>query len=175
VKAHLQEEFREFAAAAMPRLRRLAHASCRDPHRADDLVQATLEKMYAAWPRVHGVESPHAYARTVLVRILISEQRRHWWSREVSTEDAALHDLMLSAPSVAETISDTRMDIAAALTALPARQRLAVVLRHLEDLSVAEVAQLMGCSEGTVKSTTSDGLRALRRALEPLAGQEASR
>jgi RNA polymerase sigma factor (sigma-70 family) len=67
------------------------------------------------------------------------------------------------------------MDIEVALSALPPRQRLAVVLRHLEDLPVAEVAQVMGCSEGTVKSTTSDGLRALRRALEPLAGQEASR
>ena len=175
MKAHLEEEFRAFAASAMPRLRRLAHASCRDPHRADDLVQATLEKMYAAWPRVHGVASPHAYARTVLVRTLISEQRRHWWSREVSTEDAALDDLMAPRPSADGGFSDTRMDIEAALSALPHRQRLAVVLRHLEDLSVAEVAQLMGCSEGTVKSTTSDGLRALRRALEPAAGQEATR
>jgi RNA polymerase sigma-70 factor (sigma-E family) len=178
VRAHLQEEFREFAAAAMPRLRRLAHASCRDPHRADDLVQTTLEKMYAVWPRVHGVDSPHAYARTVLVRILISEQRRHWWSREVSTEDAELHDLLAPDQGRGAAQSDTRLDIEAALSALPPRQRVAVVLRHLEDLSVAEVSQLMGCSEGTVKSTTSDGLRALRRALEPLeplAGQEATR
>ena len=175
MRAHLEDEFREFAAAAMPRLRRLAHASCRDPHRADDLVQATLEKMYAAWPRVHDVASPHAYARTVLVRTLISEQRRHWWSREVSTEDAALDDLMGTAAG-GERLSDDRIDVAAALSSLPPRQRLAVVLRHLEDLPVAEVAQLMGCSEGTVKSTTSEGLRALRAALETVAGeQEATR
>lgn len=175
MKAELEEEFREFAVAAIPRLRRLAHATCRDRHRADDLVQTTLEKMYAAWPRVHGVESPFAYARTVLVRTLISEQRRHWWSRELSTEDTALDDLMAPDPATGEGVHETRMDIEVALSALPPRQRLAVVLRHLEDLPVAEVAQVMACSEGTVKSTTSDGLRALRRTLEPIAGQEASR
>jgi RNA polymerase sigma-70 factor (sigma-E family) len=174
VRAHLQEEFREFAVAAMPRLRRLAHASCRDPHRADDLVQATLEKMYAAWPRVHGVESPHAYARTVLVRTLISEQRRHWWSREVVTDHASL-DVLLDAGDDPASAFDVRDELAAALSALAPRQRLAVVLRHLEDLPVAEVAQLMGCSEGTVKSTTSDGLRALRSVLHRVDEQEVGR
>src|SRR5690349_14174990 len=93
MKGELEAEFRVFAAAAMPRLRRLALATSRDPHRADDLVQTTLEKMYAAWPRVHGVEDPHAYSRTVLVRSLISEQRRHWWSRERSVEDAGAHEV----------------------------------------------------------------------------------
>ena len=88
MKSELEDEFRAFAESAIPRLRRLASATCRDPHRADDLVQTTLEKMYAAWPRVHAVEEPHAYARTVLVRSLISEQRRHWWQRESSTADA---------------------------------------------------------------------------------------
>ena len=66
-------------------------------------------------------------------------------------------------------------DVAAALAALPPRQRLAVVLRHLEDLPVTDVAQVMGCSEGTVKSTTSAGLAALRRSLETTVGQEVSR
>lgn len=175
MRAELEEEFREFAAAAMPRLRRFAHAACHDPHRADDLVQATLEKMYAAWPRVHGLESPFAYARTVLVRVLVSEQRRHWWSREVSTADAtrAHHAEPVTGRGGAE--ADSRLDLVAALAALPSRQRLAVVLRHLEDLPVAEVARVMGCSEGTVKSTTSDGLAALRRSLETVVGQEVSR
>ena len=155
-----------FAEAAIPRLRRLALATCREPHRADDLVQTTLEKMYAAWPRLQAVEDPHAYARTVLVRSLITEQRRHWWTRETSTGDAGERE---AAP--AESVED-RLDLRAALAGLPTRQRMAVVLRHLEDLPVAEVARLMGCSEGTVKSTTSDGLRALRAALDPVAAKE---
>ncbi|GAB3076654.1 SigE family RNA polymerase sigma factor [Pedococcus soli] len=165
MRAVLEDEFREFAAAAIPRLRRVAMALSRDPHRADDLVQTTLEKMYGAWVRVHGVEDLHAYARTVLVRSLISEQRRHWWTRERSTADAGEHQV---AP--AEGVDD-RLDLRAALGSLPPRQRMAVVLRHLEDLPVAEVAVLMACSEGTVKSTTSDGLRALRAVLTPVTNE----
>jgi RNA polymerase sigma-70 factor (sigma-E family) len=175
VRAELEEEFREFAVVAMPRLRRLAHAACRDPHRADDLVQATLEKLYVVWPRIHGVESPFAYARTVLVRTLISEQRRHWWRREVSMADATLAHLAEPVLGDAGGEADSRLDLAAAMAALPPRQRLAVMLRHLEDLSVREVAQAMGCSEGTVKSTTSAGLAALRMSLETTVGQEVAR
>lgn len=167
MKAELEDEFRVFVESAIPRLRRLALATCRDPHRADDLVQTTLEKMYSAWPRVHSVGEPHAYARTVLVRSLISEQRRHWWQRESSTGDAGVD---VAARQPADRVED-RLDVRAALADLPRRQRMAVVLRHLEDLPVAEVARLMGCSEGTVKSTTSDGLRALRAALDPVATQ----
>jgi RNA polymerase sigma-70 factor (sigma-E family) len=165
VRAELEDEFRAFVEAAIPRLRRLALAASRDPHRADDLVQTTLEKLYAAWPRMQAVGDPHAYARTVLVRSLISEQRRHWWSREQSVEDAG------SRQAAPDRDHAQRLDLEAALDALPTRQRMAVVLRHLEDLPVAEVARLMQCSEGTVKSTTSDGLRALRASLESVAGQ----
>jgi RNA polymerase sigma-70 factor (sigma-E family) len=165
VRVGLEEEFRQFAEPAIPRLRRMAMALCHDPHRADDLVQTTLEKMYGAWPRVHGVEDPLAYARTVLVRALVSEQRRHWWTRERSTADAGEREL---APP--EGLDD-RLDLRAALRALPPRQRMAVVLRHLEDLSVSEVAVLMACTEGTVKSTTSDGLRALRAELAPVTSE----
>jgi RNA polymerase sigma-70 factor (sigma-E family) len=167
VRADLEDEFRGFVQAAIPRLRRVALATSRDPHRAEDLVQTTLEKLYAAWPRIHGVDDPHAYARTVLVRSLISEQRRHWWQRERSAADAG-HDVVVASGS---DVVDARLDLRAALAVLPTRQRMAVVLRHLEDLPVVEVARLMGCSEGTVKSTTSDGLRALRAALEVVAGQ----
>jgi RNA polymerase sigma-70 factor (sigma-E family) len=167
VRTELEDEFRAFAAVAIPRLRRVAVATCRDPHRADDLVQSTLEKLYAAWPRVHGVDDPLAYARTTLVRTLVSEQRRHWWQRERSTADAG-HDVVTGAQT--EQV-EQRLDLHAGLSRLPERQRMAVVLRHLEDLSVTEVARLMGCSEGTVKSTTSDGLRALRTSLDIVAGQ----
>ncbi|GAB3440622.1 SigE family RNA polymerase sigma factor [Phycicoccus ginsengisoli] len=166
MRTDLEDEFRAFAATAIPRLRRIALATCRDPHRADDLVQTTLEKLYAVWPRVHGVDDPLAYARTTLVRSLVSEQRRHWWQRERSTADAG-HDVVAAAQT--ERV-EQRLDLHDALSRLPERQRMAVVLRHLEDLSVAEVARLMGCSEGTVKSTTSDGLRALRSSLETVAG-----
>ncbi|MGL5819165.1 MAG: SigE family RNA polymerase sigma factor [Phycicoccus sp.] len=166
-------DFVAFAEAAITRLRPLAHAVARDPHRADDLVQTTLERMYAAWPRVRRtVDDPMAYARTVLVRALVSEQRRAWRSREVL-------DGRLDEQSCREGVRDvhaddesltwaTRLDLRQALARLPVRQRTAVVLRHLEDLPVEVVADLMDCAPGTVKSTTSAGLAALRTHLDPL-------
>jgi RNA polymerase sigma-70 factor (sigma-E family) len=170
VKAEHEESFRCFAEAAMPRLRRLAFASGRDPHRADDLVQSTLEKMYAAWPRVERVEDPGAYARTVLVRTLISEQRRRWWRAETSSADPHGEAGGSSVALAAEAV-ETRLVVAEALARLPERQRLVVVLRFLEDLSVAAVAELLRCSEGTVKSTSHDAVKALRVSLDFFAGQ----
>ena len=165
-----EESFRQFAEAAMPRLRRLAWASCRDGHRADDLVQSTLEKLYAAWPRVERVDDPFAYARTTLVRTLISEQRRHWWRAEQSSDDPHRDG---RAPQVASQTAavESRIVVWEALGRLPARQRQVLVLRYMEDLSVADVADLMRCSEGTVKSTTHDAVTALRRTLGSFAGQ----
>jgi RNA polymerase sigma factor (sigma-70 family) len=167
------ERFREFAPAALVRLRPLAHATARDAHRADDLIQTTLERMYAAWPRIERtVTDPMAYARTTLVRALISERRRHWWSREVTVEmggaDGAAErwwDPGAGPAGDPYAEAEVRLDLRAALAQLPPRQRMTVVLRYLEDLPVQEVAELMSCSTGTVKSSSSSGLASLRRIL----------
>lgn len=164
-----EESFREFAAAAMPRLRRVAIATSGDVHRADDLVQTTLEKVYVAWPRIHRTSAnPYGYARRTLVNALLAEQRRPWWRREVSRDDAGER---AATADPTDAVAD-QVTVLAALRELPPRQRMAVALRHLEGLSVAETAQAMGCSEGTVKSTTSDGLVSLRAILsaEPAGG-----
>lgn len=150
------DDFSAFAVAAMPGLRRLAYAWCRDGHRADDLVQAALEKVYAAWPRVRGTSDPFAYTRTTMVRVLISEQRRPWFRREVSTADP---------PDGGGAEDDVagRLDLMELVHRLPPRQRLVLLLRFVEDLPVAEVALLMRCSQGTVKSQTSTAAATLRR------------
>lgn len=148
--------FDAFAAASMPRLRRLAYAWCADHHRADDLVQSALERVFAAWPRVQKTDDPFAYTRTTMIRVLISEQRRPRFRREVSTDD-------LPEPHAREVDVAGRVDLIAMVHRLPHRQRLVVLLRFVEDLPVAEVASLMGCSEGTVKSQTSAAMTALRR------------
>lgn len=154
----------------MPRLRRLAWASCRDGHRADDLVQSTLEKLYAAWPRIERVDDPFAYARTTLVRTLVSEQRRRWWRAEHTTDDPYRDGTEPPVPPQTAVV-ESRMVMRNALAGLTARQRQVLVLRYMEDLSVADVADLMRCSEGTVKSTTHDAITALRRVLDSFAGQ----
>lgn len=155
-----EESFREFADEAMPRLRRVALGVCRDPHEADDLVQTAMERLYVRWPRMGAVGSPYAYARTTLVRAYIGERRRARWQRETSVPE------LDESPGVDVTgRSDAGLDIRDALATLTDRQRACVVLRHLEDLSVAESARVLGISEGTVKSTTSDALTRLRSQL----------
>lgn len=158
-------EFREFAANAIPVLHRVALGATRDRHRADDLVQTTLEKMYVAWPRVGRTSaSPMAYARKVLVHSLIDEGRKSWFKREVSTDvppDRGVADLALA--GVEESPG-----LLAALGQLSQRQRIAVLLRHVEDLPVGEVARLMETSESNVKAATREGMALLRQALAPI-------
>ncbi|WP_432570519.1 RNA polymerase sigma factor [Kineococcus sp. SYSU DK005] len=159
MRQELEASFDAFAAAAMPRLRQLAYAWSRDWHRADDLVQDTLERVYAPWPRVRRDGSPFAYARTTMLRHLISEQRRPWRRRE----STGLHldpdpPAPQAPPAQATSLS---LDLLAAIAALPVRQRAVVLLRYVEDLPVAEVAQALGISEGTVKSQASHARTAL--------------
>jgi RNA polymerase sigma-70 factor (sigma-E family) len=169
VRSSSEADFREFAASAMPRLRRVALGISRDPHAADDLVQTTMEKLYVAWPKVARATSPYAYARQTLVRSLLAERRRLSWGREVVADDV---DGGSVDPGEA---TDARLVVHDALAALTARQRACVVLRHLEGLSVAETARAIGCSEGTVKSTTSDALARMRTHLDDPAPRAAER
>ena len=168
----MEASFDAFAAAAMPRLRQLAYAWSRDWHRADDLVQDTLERVYTAWPRVrrgehhgdHSGDSPFAYARTTMLRHLISEQRRPWRRRETlgftpgTDQDPAIE---------AAGGSHLSLDLLSAIAALPVRQRAVVLLRYVEDLTVSEVADTLNISEGTVKSQAHHARTALQAHLGP--------
>lgn len=144
-------------------LYRLALSTCRDQRRADDLVQTTMEKMWLAWPRLGDVEDHYAYARRVLVNAFHAEHRRGWWRRERVVEVGHLDLFEPAHDDVGPRIA--QLDLMDGLRHLPERQRMAVVLRYLEDLPVLEVADLMGCSEGNVKRLSFDGLRALRTAM----------
>ncbi|MEN3360136.1 MAG: hypothetical protein V7637_4118, partial [Mycobacteriales bacterium] len=120
----------------------------------------TLVKLYVAWARVRRAESVDAYARATLVRAFLDEGRRRWRGERPTGE---LPDP--PAPDPTGTWSD-RLDLTRALAALPPRMRAVIVLRCWDDLSVAETARAMDCSEGTVKSQTSRGLALLRQLLE---------
>ena len=157
MRAELEDAFRVMAAVEMPPLRRFARSLTRDPHRADDLVQGALERMYVAWPRTHAVSDPGAYLRTVVVRVAVSESRRPW-RREYST-DAVPEQAYESGSSV------NQLDLTRALATLTVKQRALVVLRYVEDRSVAEVAEVMRIAEGTVKRQCADAVAKLRRVL----------
>jgi RNA polymerase sigma-70 factor (sigma-E family) len=129
-----------------------------DAFLAEDLVQGTLVRLYLAWGKARS-GNLEAYARRVLINAFIDHRRRPFVRRERVVE--TLPD---TAASSGAELDDTRL--LHALAALPARMRAAVVLRHVEDLSVEDVAAALGCSTGTVKSQTARGITKLREALE---------
>ena len=156
------EEFVEFATASLTTLRRTAYLMCGDWQHAEDAVQEALIRVYKSWRRVERREGLLAYARRTTVRILIDQSRRPW--RRETSADLSAHDATLPDPTEQSVERDAMVR---ALSSLSPRRRACVVLRYYHDLSVAETARALGCSEGTVKSQTSDALRALR----PLVGE----
>jgi len=158
MRATRDAEFAAYVDGRLPAFRRMAYLLCHDWHQADDLVQVSLAKLYTSWSRFREVGNADAYARKVILRSFLDERRR-FWRREVPTE--FLPDRAVESPTV------DRLYLMQALRALPSRQRAVVVLRCWEDLSVAETAGVLGCSEGSVKTHLSRGLAALRTALTP--------
>ena len=153
-------EYTEYVAARLSSLRRLAAVLCDDWQRADDLVQATLIKLYVHWGRVRAADHADAYARAVLVREFVHERRSNWVKR------VSLSGTVTDAPAAAVD-HDAGLDLRAAVAALPARQRATLVLRFYCDLNVDQCAEILGCSPGTVKSQTARALDTVRRALGP--------
>jgi RNA polymerase sigma-70 factor (sigma-E family) len=150
------EEFTEFVASRQVHLRRIAYAVCGDWHRADDLLQTALTKLYVAWPRLRRDGREEAYVRQIIVRADIDEHRRPWRREQAGLDER--HD----GPAREGLAVEERSALFEALQALPVMQRKAVVLRHWLGLSVEETAAELGISEGTVKSHTSRGVAALR-------------
>lgn len=159
MRRHEEHEFNEYAEARRSALRRTAFFLCGDWHRAEDLTQKTLIRMYGAWRRVNGRGSVDAYARQVLVRAFLDEQRQ-----PRNGEGPVAEVPERAGPSAASGSSsyEQRDELLTALAALPPRQRAAIVLRYWDDVSVEETAQLLGISPGTVKSHCARGLAALR-------------
>ncbi|WP_330854583.1 SigE family RNA polymerase sigma factor [Lentzea sp.] len=148
------EGFEEFVAAASPRLLRLAFLLTRDAGHAEDLLQTALAKAWRAWGRVDG--DPEPYVRRIVVTVHATWWRRRWRGEEPTGE---LPERPGDSPQ--DAVSE-REWLWQALGRLPRRQRTVVVLRFYEDLPEAQVAALLGCSVGTVKSQTSKALAKLR-------------
>lgn len=161
-----EDRFREFAAIQAGPLRRCAYLFCGDWHLAEDLMQTTLVKIYKAWSRVARQEALNNYARTVLLRTWLDEKRRPWRRSEVGHADVPEPLDESASPETEAERSYARGVMHQALLTVPPRQRAAVVLRYFDDLSIAETAKAMGCSEGTVKSQVARGLVNLRTAME---------
>lgn len=152
-----RQRFTAWAHARANRLHRTAYLLCGDWHTAEDLVQEALARTALGWRRIERMEDPDAYVR----RVLVNQANQRWRLRR--THELPTGDLP---ESVAADGADNRADRQAlmqALQRLPRRQRAVVVLRFFEQLSVAETALALDCSEGTVKSQTSRALSGLRQ------------
>ena len=145
-----------FVAARWTRLLRTAYLLAHDWPTAEDLTQAALVKAWLAWPRLD--DDPEAYVRKIIVTTYMSWWRRRWRRSEESTDRPPERS---GASSEMDQVDD-RDAVWRALGRLPARQRAVVVLRFFEDLTEVQVAGVLGCSVGTVKSQTNRALAKLR-------------
>lgn len=161
------EEFRAFVEATKNPLYRMAFLLCGDAVRADELTQATFERTWRAWSSARDGD-PLAYARRILANLRIDTWRRT--RREVLTGLDHHDRAHVGDPAVAVAERDA---VVRALLLLPVKQRRIVVLRHLLDMSEADVAAELDLPIGTVKSTSSRALAQLRTIMtDP--GEEAS-
>jgi RNA polymerase sigma-70 factor (sigma-E family) len=142
--------FTAWAAGCQRRLLRSAYLLTGDLHRAEDLVQEALTKVALRWPRLAD-GNPTAYALRIIARDNIS-----WWRRRRDVPTDALKDGGVSSePEIA-------LVVRRALARLTPAQRAVLVLRHFEDLTERETAEVLGVSVGTVKSQNAAGLARLR-------------
>ena len=130
----------------------------RGTHLAEDLVQTALAQLYVTWPKVRRAGTESANVWRIVVNAHIDEIRRPGHRRERHVPEPP------EAPAPPEAFPDGLAGggVRAALAALPPGMQAAVVLRHWLDLSVEETADLLNCSEGTVKSQTATAAACLR-------------
>jgi RNA polymerase sigma-70 factor (sigma-E family) len=156
--------FEEYVAARLPALLRQATVLAGDPHVAEDIVQDVLIKAQPRWARICQLDVPDAYLRKMIVNELLSARRR---------VAAALRRERVQWPAPAQddvNVFVQREAILQVIRTLPVRQRLVIALRYYEDMADGDIAALLGCTEGTVRSQASRALAKLRQiaALQPV-------
>lgn len=157
-----ERRFREFVSARSPALMRVGFLlTGGDQHAAEDLLQTVLARTAARWARI---DEPEAYVRRAMYRQQIS-----WWRLASHRRETVVAETPEMAGRDDMHAADLKLVLRRALARLAPRQRAVLVLRYFEDLPEAEVAQIMGCSVGTVRSTAHRALARLRTAAPELA------
>jgi len=162
--AEKDDVFRDFVRARHQSLLRTALLLTGDAHEAEDLVQEALVRTYAAWWGIREVGAVEGYVRTTMARHVVRSRQRRFRERPVSE----VGDWTASAPDQADV-----MTVREALRLLPAPQRAAIVLRFYTGLTEREVAEVLRCSVGTVKSRVARGTARLREQLSPASTRRA--
>ncbi|HKB40953.1 MAG TPA: SigE family RNA polymerase sigma factor [Gemmataceae bacterium] len=151
------EGFAQFIEARQLALQRTAWLLTNDWGLAQDLVQTALARSWPYWGRIKRRDDPEIYVRRVMVNTWATWRRRRWRAEQPS-------GVLADQPAPGDMAVDvaTRMAVRSLLAALTERQRAVVVLRLFDDLSEAQVAQILGCAVGTVKATMSQAMARLR-------------
>jgi RNA polymerase sigma-70 factor (sigma-E family) len=156
MRQEVDPDFASYVAARQHQFLRAAFLVCGDRTLAEDLLQEAFVKLALRWDKIRS-ENPDGFVRTILYRDAVSTWRHR--RREV------LVDLVPEGRGGRDETADSsalRVDLLSALDVLTPKQRAVVVLRYFDDRSVAEAADALGVSEGTVKSQTYAALERLR-------------
>jgi RNA polymerase sigma-70 factor (sigma-E family) len=153
--------FDDWARTRLPALVRFAVVLVGDRGLAEDVVQEVLIRAYGRWERIASLDQPEAYLRRMVTNEYLSWRRR--WSRVTPHADpeASGDDATRAGPDHAALHAE-RDALRQELARLPRRQRAVLVLRYYEHLTDAEIAEVLGCPAGTVRSLASRALHALR-------------
>ena len=161
-----QRQFERLVADVTDNLVRTGYLMTWDVSETEDLVQETLFRIARRWNRVRSMDYPAAYARRILVNLVIDGQRgRSRRNEELESDEGTIDNLIDDAATRVLRGIDDASEFRWALAELPRQMRAVIVLRYWEDLPEAEVAELLSCSVGTVKSTASRGIVRLREVL----------
>lgn len=163
-RSRAHAEFERFAAAHADGLIRTAYLMVGDRGDAEDIVQECMLRLARKWPRVRKMEHPGAYARRVMVSLVLDGS--HERARRTLELAATLPEHATGISNQPAESLAARADLIWALRGLSPRHRAVLVLRYFSDLPEAEVAAILACSVGTVKSSTSRALTRLRLTLE---------
>ncbi|KHD78120.1 SigE family RNA polymerase sigma factor [Actinoplanes utahensis] len=147
--------FETFLRQSAPALLRLGNALALDPQGAEDLAQETLIRVGLSWSRVRQDGNPVGYAQRTMVNLFLNERRRRRPVPVAEVPEQAREDAALA------EVHDTAA-VRQILAGLPAQQRAAIALRYLADLPDEQIAEILGCGPGTVRTHLSRGLATLR-------------
>jgi RNA polymerase sigma-70 factor (ECF subfamily) len=150
-------EFDSFYTATVRRVVIEVYAMVGNLHEAEDAVQEAYARAWHRWRRICGYSDPAGWVRTVAYRIAVSSWRR--------ARNLRLAQVRAAVPESSIEISADAVALAEALRALPMAQRQAIVMHHLVELSVVEIAAQTGASVSAVKARLSRGRQALARVL----------
>lgn len=156
----MRDRFEAFIAERLDRLLRYATALTCDPHLAQDIVQEVLLRAQRRWSHIESMDAPDAY-----IRRMITNEYLSWRRRRAARTVASTHGTLdaLGTPTADPATGYAERDaMRSRIAALPRKQRAAILLRYYEDCTDAEIAEVLGCAAGTVRSHISRALATLR-------------